>query len=215
MTLIILVRHGQTAWNRAERFRGHSDVPLNGTGQTQAHAAARRIVSTWKVDAVCTSPLRRATETAQAIAQRCGLTAEPLEALIDINFGEWQGLTADEVAATWPDELHLWRTTPQRLHVPGGESLARVRRRATRAVGELAQARQGGTIVLVSHQVVCKVLVLAMLGLSASHFWDIQQETTAINVFEYVDGGQEGRLGAGRYVTWQINDTCHLREGSL
>ena len=89
MTQIILVRHGQTAWNRAERFRGHSDVPLNGTGQSQAHATARRIVSTWKVDAVYTSPLRRAVDTAQSIAQRCGLTAQPCDGLIDINYGEW------------------------------------------------------------------------------------------------------------------------------
>ena len=215
MTRIILVRHGQTAWNRAERFRGHSDVPLNGTGSSQAHAAARRIVSTWKVDAVYTSPLRRALDTAQAIAQRCGLTAQPCDGLIDINFGEWQGLTADEVAATYPEQLHLWRTAPQRLRIPGGESIARVRRRSTHAVHELALAHPGGTILLVSHQVVCKVLVLAMLGLSAAHFWDIQQETTAINVFEYVDGGHEGDPRTGRYITRQINDTCHLREGSL
>jgi broad specificity phosphatase PhoE len=206
MTLVILVRHGQTAWNRAERFRGHSDVPLNSTGLAQAHAAARRIVSTWRVDAVYTSPLRRAQETAQAIAQRSGLKAQPWEGLIDLNFGAWQGLTFDEAAAAYPDEYALWQTKPQRLRLPGGESMARARRRSSAAMLALATAHPQGTIVLVSHQVICRLLALAALGLSTAHYWQIQQETTAINVFEYVNGG---------WVTVTLNDTCHLREAPL
>ena len=204
MTHVILVRHGQTAWNRAERFRGHSDVPLNSTGLSQAHAAARRIVSTWRVDAVYTSPLRRAQETAQAIAQRCGLKAEPRDGLIDLNFGAWQGLTFDEAAAAYPDEYALWQTKPQRLRLPGGESMVRARRRAAATMLELASAHPDGTIVLVSHQVICRLLVLATLGLSTAHYWQLRQETTAINVFEYVNGG---------WITVTVNDTCHLREG--
>lgn len=206
MTRVILVRHGQTAWNRAERFRGHSDVPLNSTGLAQAHAAARRIVSTWRVDAVYTSPLRRALETAQAIAQRCGLKAEPRDGLIDLNFGAWQGMTYEEAATAYPDEYALWRSKPQRLRLPEGESVGRARRRSFAAMLELALAHPEGTIVLVSHQVICRLLALAALGLSTAHYWQIQQETTAINVFEYVDGG---------WATVTLNDTCHLREGPL
>jgi broad specificity phosphatase PhoE len=206
MTHILLVRHGQTAWNRVERFRGHSDVPLNSTGLSQAHAAARRIVSSWHVDAVYTSPLKRAMETAQAVAQRCGLTPQPCDGIIDINYGEWQGLTGEEVGQTYPELYALWLTAPHRVHIPAGETIARVRRRATQAVRDLVAQHPDGTIVLISHQVVCKILVLAMMGLSTARFWHIQQETAAINVFEYVNGG---------YITHTVNDTCHLREGSL
>ena len=206
MTHIILVRHGQTAWNRAERFRGLSEVSLNSTGLGQAHSAARRIVSTWQVDAVYTSPLKRAQETALAIAQRCGLKAQPCDGLTDLNFGEWQGLTFEQVAETYPEQYQLWLTAPQKMRVPGGETTSRVRRRAMETLRELLAANPEGTIVLVSHQVVCKILVLAMMGLPVSRFWHIQQDNAAINVFDYVDGG---------FITRNLNDTCHLREGSL
>jgi broad specificity phosphatase PhoE len=206
MTHIILVRHGQTAWNRAERFRGLSDVSLNSTGLGQAHAAARRIVSTWQVDAVYSSPLKRAQETALAIAQRCGLKAQTRDGLTDLNFGEWQGLTFEQVSQTYPEQYQLWLTAPQKMRVPGGETTSKVRRRAMETLRELLVAHPEGTIVLVSHQVVCKILALAMIGLPVSRFWRIQQDNAAINVFDYVDGG---------FITRNLNDTCHLREGSL
>jgi broad specificity phosphatase PhoE len=206
MTHIILVRHGQTAWNRAGRFRGLSDVGLSSTGQGEAHAAARRIVSTWQVDAVYTSPLKRAQETAVAIAQRCGLKPQPRDGLTDLNFGEWQGLTAEQAAAAFPEQYQLWLTAPQKTHLPGGETTTKLRRRVMEDLRALLALHPQGTIVLVSHQVVCKILALAMMGLPVSRFWYIQQDNAAINVFDYADGG---------FIIRNLNDTCHLREGSI
>ena len=95
-TSIILVRHGQTEWNRVERFRGRIDIPLNQTGIDQAKKTAKRISTRWNPSAVYTSPLSRAKETAEIIAQSCKLAAQVNNGLIDINYGEWQGLTPEE-----------------------------------------------------------------------------------------------------------------------
>ncbi len=203
MTRIILVRHGQTAWNRVERFRGRADLPLDGTGQSQAHAVARRIVSSWRVAAVYASPVQRALQTAQAIAQRCGVEVQPCEGLVDIDYGQWQGKTLDEVAASDPEQLALWQTTPHKARIPGGETLGKVRRRAMQSVLEIAERHPDQTVVLVSHLVVCRLMILSIFGLPSSRLWHIYQETAALNVFEYDNGVFSVRT---------LNDTCHLRE---
>lgn len=202
MTRLILVRHGQTEWNRVERFRGRADLPLNATGRSQAHAAARRILSAWDIAAVYTSPLRRALETAEVIGKRSNVAVVECPGLIDIDYGEWQGLTPGEVRQRYPELYSLWLISPQKVRIPGGESLGKVRRRAMAAVRTIVAQHPQDTVVLVSHLVVCRLLVLAMLGLPIAHFWRIQQDTATINVFEHMDN---------RFIVKAINDTCHLR----
>ncbi len=97
MTQIILVRHGQTEWNRVERFRGRANLDLNEVGIRQAEATAER-VARWTVAAIYSSPLPRAKTTAQILARRLGLEVELLPGLIDIDYGQWQGLSPDEAA---------------------------------------------------------------------------------------------------------------------
>ncbi|MFQ6059489.1 MAG: histidine phosphatase family protein, partial [Anaerolineae bacterium] len=201
-TRFILVRHGQTAWNREVRFRGRENLPLNEVGRQQAEAAGRRIAATWSVSAVYTSPLRRARQTAQAIARALGLTPRPLEGLLDLDYGQWQGLSPQEVQQHYADLYAAWLHSPQVVRFPGGESLAQVRDRALEAVLELARRHEGQTVVLVGHQAVNKVLLCAVLGLDNAHFWRIEQDTAAINVFEYREG---------TFVVSLLNDTGHLR----
>jgi broad specificity phosphatase PhoE len=200
-TRFILVRHGRTAWNREVRFRGREDLPLDEAGLEQAEAAGRRIAATWSVSAVYTSPLLRARQTAQAIAQNLGLAPQPLEGLLDLDYGRWQGLSPQEVEQRYGDLYPAWLRSPQTVRFPGGESLAQVRERALAAVLELARRHPGETVVLVGHQAVNKVLLCAVLGLDDSHFWRIEQDTGAINVFEY---------RGGTFVVTLLNDTCHL-----
>lgn len=95
MTRIILVRHGQTKWNVVERFRGRSDIPLDETGLAQAEALGLRVPRNFKPDAIYTSPLTRARQTAEAIAKRCGIPCRDHPGLVDIDYGQWQGLTPD------------------------------------------------------------------------------------------------------------------------
>jgi probable phosphoglycerate mutase len=202
MVRLVIVRHGQTEWNRQERLRGRADVPLNETGLRQAHAAAQRIAGAWPVQAIYYSDLARTRATAQAIADVCHAPASPQHGLLDIDYGAWTGLTLAEVGARSSALLALWQSEPHRVDIPSGESLALVRERSFACMETLAAQHDGQTIVLVSHLVVCRLLVLAALGLDNSHFLRIQQETATINVFERQNGV---------YTVVTINDACHMR----
>ena len=112
-TSIILVRHGQTEWNRIERFRGRADVPLNETGLAQAEATGRRVAQTWQPMAIYTSPLSRSIKTAQAIAKHFSLPVQIHPGLADIDYGAWQGLTPDEARQRWPEQIEYWYHKPE------------------------------------------------------------------------------------------------------
>ena len=201
MTRIILVRHGQTAWNREERFRGREDLPLDETGRRQAAAAGQYVAARWSPTAIYCSPLQRAVQTAQAIGDACGLVVQPCPDLIDIDYGQWQGLTPAQAAARYPALHRAWLDAPQTVQIPGGESLAAVRARAFAALQSIIAHHPDETIVVVAHTVVNRLLLCAVLGLDNSRFWRLRQETAAINVFEW--DGEDFTL-----VT--LNDTCHL-----
>lgn len=201
MTRFILVRHGQTEWNRVERFRGRADVPLNETGLSQAAATGRRIAAEWQPAAVYSSPLSRALVTAQAIAAPFALSILSHNGLIDIHYGDWQGLTPDEARARWPELVRAWYTAPETVQIPAGESLASLRRRAMDAISELAVRHAGQTLALVSHTVVNRMILLGVLGLGNDRFWRLRQDNCAINVFE--SDGDDFNLVS-------MNDTCHL-----
>jgi probable phosphoglycerate mutase len=201
VTTILLVRHGQTEWNRVERFRGHADVPLNENGMSQAKATGRRIVELCRPVALYSSPLSRAVSTAEAIGGFAGLPVQIHPSLTDINYGAWQGLTPDEARIRWPKTVDLWFKNPQLVHIPGGESLEDLRIRAMNGVAELATRHSGQTIVLVAHTVLNRIILLGVLGIGNERFWRIQQEPCAINIFEFKDG---------EYTLVSLNDTCHL-----
>jgi len=202
MTRIILVRHGETEWNRVERFRGQADVPLNETGLAQAEATARRIAAEWQLVAVYSSPLSRAVKTAQAIAQQFDLPVHTHRGLTDINYGQWQGLTPDEARERWPEMVDAWYHTPETARIPDGETLNHVRVRTMDAVRELAGRHPGKSIVLVAHTVVNRAILLSVLGLRNHRFWRLGQGTCAINVLE-LDGDE--------FTLVSMNDTCHLK----
>ncbi|MEW6233435.1 MAG: histidine phosphatase family protein [Chloroflexota bacterium] len=201
MSCFILVRHGQTEWNREERFRGRVDLPLNPVGVAQAEAAARRIADNWRPAAVYSSPLERARQTALAIGRECGLPVTAHQGLLDMDYGQWQGKSPALVAQEYPELYRAWREAPYTLRIPGGESLDDVRRRVLHAVEELTVRHPDQAVVLVSHVVVNRVLLGAVLGLGDEGFWSIGQDTGAINVFESTANG---------FVLLGLNDTCHL-----
>jgi broad specificity phosphatase PhoE len=201
MTRIILVRHGQTEWNREQRFRGRTDVDLDETGRAQAVACARAIAARWTPSAVFSSPLSRAVHTAEPIADRCGLPVQTLAGLTDIDYGEWHGLTREEARAGWPELTEAWFRTPGRVAPPGGESLQAVQGRLLESVKLLAGKHPDGTVAAVGHEVVNRVLLLAALGADLDCFFRVGQATGAINVIE---AGEDGLCAV------VVNDTCHL-----
>jgi len=203
MRRIILVRHGETEWNRVEHFRGRADVPLNEKGLAQAKAMAQRVAAKWKPVAVYSSPLARAVKTAEAVAWHFGLSVQEHPGLIDIDYGQWHGLTPGDAKERWPEVIDAWYNAPHRARIPEGETLDELRVRAERTVDELGARHEGQTIVLVGHTVINRIILLSVLGLGNDRFWRLRQDTCAINVFE-VEGGV--------FTLVSLNDTCHLPE---
>jgi len=200
MTRYILVRHGQTEWNRVERFHGRADIPLNDTGQEQARCISRRLANN-RIVAVYSSPLSRAIQTGKAIAEPHRLEVIPDAGLLDIDYGAWAGKTPEELALADAKRHALWLTQPDRVQIPKGEDLRMVRRRAVAVVDALAEKYPYETVVLVSHKIVCQVILCAILGLSERAIWRIEQETAAFNVFEKRQDG---------FAIVTLNDTSHL-----
>jgi len=201
-TTIILVRHGETEWNRVERFRGRFDIPLNPTGVSQAKRTARRISKDWKPSAVYSSPLGRAMQTAEIIANASGKLAQPNDGLMDIDYGKWQGLTPEEAKAKWPELIAKWYDHPGAVRIPGGESLSKVRSRVMTALEMICWLNAEQEVVVVSHTVVNRLILLSVLGLGNGHFWNIRQDPCAINVIE---------KNAQKYILHSMNCTFHLR----
>lgn len=200
MTEIILARHGETEWNVEEVFRGRIDVELNETGVKQAELLAEYL-SEAKIDAVYSSPLKRALNTAKTIARPHKLEVKITPGLIDCNFGKWQGLHLQEVRDRYRELYSQWANSPHLVKMPDGENLSEVRKRALKVVDE-AVAKHKGTVVLVSHRVVNKVLICALLGLDNSHFWNIKQDTCGTTTFAYENG---------RFILTKHNDTSYLK----
>ena len=202
MTHIILVRHGQTAWNKEERIRGQVEIPLDETGLSQAEVTAARVVAEWKPAVIYSSPLQRAVQTAEPMARRLGLDLQTVPGFNDVSFGQWQGLSYDEVKARWPEMARAWMEAPHTVTFPDGESLDAVRQRSMAALQRAIERHKDEQIVIVAHTAVNRVLLCAVLGLDNSNYWRIGQDTCAVNLIEW-----RKRV----FFIHSLNDTCHLR----
>lgn len=188
MTTLFVVRHGQTTLNAQGRFRGRADPSLDSTGREQAQQAARQLASA-QPEAVHTSPLRRAVETAQIIAGEVGLEVSTLTDLIDIDCGSWEGLTPEQAAASHPEAYQTFRSDPLNATLPGGEAVKAVQTRALDAIRALADAHPSGTIVTVTHEMPIRLILAAILGRSGDEIWNFNVPTGSINRIETSDHG--------------------------
>lgn len=197
---LIIARHGETDWNVKEVFRGRLDIELNETGRRQAELMAGYLAGT-KLSAIFSSPLKRASETASFVTARQGVEVITTPELVDMDFGEWQGLPIQTVREKHPDFFARWLKQPHHLKVPDGESLLEVRERVLSLVSRITAGNKGNTL-LVSHRVVGKVLICALLGLDDRHFWNIKLDTCGLTTFE---------LEGGRFILAGHNDTSFLK----
>jgi len=201
-TTILLIRHGETEWNRGKIFRGTYDIPLNGNGRAQAALAAKALGGR-KIDAAYSSPLSRAMETARITLADKHVPITVEKSFIDFNYGEWTGLEERAVAEKWPGEYAQWTSEPDKVRPPGGDTLGEVYDRAYGALEQIAGKHANGTVAVFAHRVVNKLLVLAMLTLGPERFTFIRQDNCCINEFTRTEAG---------YITIAVNDTSHLRE---
>jgi len=201
---MLLLRHAETDWNRERRFQGGRDVPLSATGREQAESAARLLAAT-PLDAVWSSPLARARDTAAIIAAPHDLAVQEAAAFREMGFGEWEGLTRDEVRERFADAHRAWVETPQEAIWPGAETLAAVRTRALAGLAALRAAHQGQTICLVTHGITGRLLILEALGLGPDRLWSFHLSSTGISELEFRDDWT---------TLHRMNSLIHLADGA-
>ncbi len=203
MTEIILVRHGHVEGISPERFRGRADLVLTPEGRWQAEATARCIQATWTPGALYASPLSRCRTTAEAIGRPFGLTPTAVPGLMDIDYGEWQGLTPDEVGRKWPEPLDTWYRAPHWAAIPGGESLQDVLARTVAALRDVIGRHPKETVVLVGNDSVNRIILLHALDLPLSRYRRLGQDPCAINEIDF---------SAGEFTVRSVNGTSHLKQ---
>ena len=201
MTKVIFIRHGQTEWNVNGRYQGQSDVQLTAAGKEQAAKLAEHF-PVKEIDAVYASDLNRAMVTAEAVASRFGLSVQAEPAFREISFGEWEGLTYEQIVAKWPEAMGNFLQHPDILEIPGGETFPAVQKRAVARLEELVAKHEGQTIAIVAHGAVLRTLLTAALHMPLQYLWSIRQFNTAVNIVRY-DAGASPTVEL-------LNSTAHL-----
>jgi broad specificity phosphatase PhoE len=198
---VILVRHGETDSNKAGLALGRDDVELNETGRWQAQRLAEALQGQ-PIAAVYSSPLRRALDTARAIAERHHLTVEVDDGLIEMDIGEMDGLTFQQVRERYPQFLQIWLGGRAAYEpMPGGERLVDVQGRAWQALERICGNWDQETVAVVTHNFVLLTILCRVLGLELADFRRLRHSLAAVSVLQVQDG-QMTVLG--------LNDTCHL-----
>jgi probable phosphoglycerate mutase len=184
---MLIVRHGESEWNRIHRYQGQLDAPLSELGQRQAESLAARL-RTETLDRIVTSPLQRAAFTAQAIAQHHpDVPLENDDALLEIHHGEWQGKYADEIHSRYAAGLHEWRWHPTRSQMPGGESFSNVLQRTLDFRERMQAAYAGKTLLVSTHDVIIKMLVADALHMEWDRMNCIWIANASITTIDYSD----------------------------
>jgi broad specificity phosphatase PhoE len=199
-TRLLLLRHGQTELSVGRRYSGHGDPELTPLGHAQAAAVARRLAARGDVDAILTSPLRRARQTAATVAELIDVPLHERPGLIETDFGAWEGLTFTEARDRDP-ELHGRWLGAQDVAPPGGESFADVAARMVAERDAVLAEHAGRTVVVVSHVTPIKMLLRDALGGGAEILYRLHLDLAGLSEVEYYpDGGTSVRL---------VNDTSH------
>lgn len=199
-TSVVLVRHGQTRSNATGFVMGWSEEDLDDTGYTQVRKLAFRMAGL-PVSSIYSSPLRRTLATASIIAEPHGLEPRVLEDLIENNLGDWQGLHEDDIWRGWPELRKQSMIDPSDVTIPNGESFRQVTERAVRAFEMVLSSNEGGQPVIVTHDVIVRVLVAHVLGVTNSIYRRLMVNNASLSVIQVADG-------KSTLVT--LNDVSHL-----
>jgi broad specificity phosphatase PhoE len=172
VTTILLARHGQSDWNQERRWQGHADRPLTDKGRAQAHALADRLADT-ELEAVYSSDLRRARDTAEIVARTKGLELRALEDLREVDVGSWSGLTRSEAEARFPEAFALWTAGGEGWD--DGETYEQLSERVVRAIHSIAAAHPDGRVLVVAHGGSIRAVHAAALGVDVHTYRRIQR----------------------------------------
>jgi alpha-ribazole phosphatase len=203
---IIFVRHGETEWNASLRYQGHADIPLNDRGRAQARAAAARLAR-YQIRTIYTSDLTRAAETAATIGEELGIVPISMAELREIDVGQWEGYTPEELYRRFPDHMREYERDPARTVRIGGESYAQLQERALVALNRIQESHsRNETILVVSHGGTIRAVLCHVIGLDLIHFGRM-----------WLDNGSftELRLGSNGWRLLRLNDAAHLEGTAL
>ncbi len=197
-----MVRHGETDWNKEGRYQGELDIPLNDKGKRQAEMLAKAL-SSYEIDVIYSSPLRRALETAKIIDLEHRAPIFVKDELKEISHGKWEGLLLSEVKERYAELYDAWKREPEKVIMPDGESLEMVYRRVAPFLEELKKRYRSETILIAGHDGVNKVIFCVLLELPLSYFWRFKQDNASFSILETISED-------GKFCLRHFNDICHL-----
>ena len=204
MGLFYLVRHGETEWNAEHRLCGRSDVPLSEAGCYQAERLAERFKSV-SCEALYSSPLKRAIQTARPISRVIGLEPITDDRLVELDYGAWEGATLAEIPKNDPETFRAWDLDPGRMAPPAGETGLEAQQRVVTFLDFLAARHPRGHVVVVFHKTVCRLAICRVLGIPIAEYRRrLVMGNAALNIIQPQGDG------------WQLvtyNDTSHLPNG--
>lgn len=201
---LIMVRHGETRWNRENRVVGHIGIALNNNGRKQVELLAKKLEND-SVSAIYSSPLRRARETAAAIARLHRLKVMEDDAFKEIDAGEIEGLTFGEVMERYGIFFKDWMKGNSSLRMPGGESMNELEQRTWPAVERIVRENTDRAVILVSHSLAILSIIVRALGMAPSNYRRLRLSVASVSILKFEDHGA---------TLAQFNDTCHLETGS-
>ena len=185
-----LVRHGETEWNKLGRFQGQQDIALNLRGLAQAKETARAMADDGVI-ALYSSPLQRTMQVANEISRLTSVPVVPLPGVKELNLGELEGVTGEEMRTIWPDVYSAWSQDPGTLSMPKGESLSQLQDRAWRSLQEVEKAHSGDdVIVVVSHNFAIRTMIHKVLGLPLTNFHRLSLDLSSVSTVEYTSRGR-------------------------
>jgi len=208
---LLLVRHGETEWNRQKKFQGQIDVPLNDNGREQSRSAGEFLKDV-PIEFGVSSPMLRPKETAEIILKyHPNVELELLTDLSEISHGLWEGKFEGEIEQAYPGLLKEWQESPETVQMPEGENLAQVWARAIAAWESIVSkySKQPKTVLVVAHDAINKAILCHVFGLGPEHFWNFKQGNGAVSVIDYPHGSD------GYPVLQSMNITTHLGGGVL
>jgi len=206
---LLLVRHGETDWNRDGRFQGQIDIPLNENGHKQA-AQAGEFLKTVHIDAAVSSSMKRPKETAEGILKHHpNVTLETTDQLWEISHGEWEGMLETDIESGYPGMLSEWQSKPETVQMPGGENLDDVWRRAKKGWGDIVKTYSEGNeqpvVMVVAHDAINKAILCQVFGLDPKNFWQFKQGNGAVSVIDYHAGADSVPVLSAANITTHLS----------
>lgn len=203
MIKLYLIRHGETEWNSIKRWQGWTDIELSEKGRNQARSLGERMKN-MDIDEIYSSPLKRAYETARPAAEAKGMEIKTMDCFKEINFGEWEGMTSEEISAKYGKEFDEFLKNPEEMPFSGEGSFKNVEKRIAKGFEKILEGKNGKSIAVVTHGGIIRIAVKYLLGIEGQWFNKTWIDNTSITLVEIHKNYNLLRV---------LNDSSHINKG--